>query len=147
MRIRRIIPVVLAVLLAAPALGLAAQRVSVSVESANVRTGPGTEHEIVWKGVEKYYPLMILDQAGSWYYVKDFESDTGWIYKKLVTKTSTVITTKERCNVRKGPGAKKPLAFVVDSGVPFRVLSRKGNWIEVQHADGDKGWIHKSLVW
>jgi len=147
MRIRRVIPVVLAVLLAVPVLGLAAQRVSVSVESANVRTGPGTEHEIVWKGVEKYYPLLVLDQAGSWYYVKDFESDTGWIYKKLVTKTPTVITIKERCNVRKGPGAKKPLAFVVDSGVPFRVLSRKGNWIKVQHADGDKGWIHKSLVW
>ncbi|SCY70541.1 SH3 domain-containing protein [Desulfoluna spongiiphila] len=147
MRIRRVVPVVLAALLAVPVLGLAAQRVSVSVESANVRTGPGTEHEIVWKGVEKYYPLLVLDQAGSWYYVKDFENDTGWIYKKLVTKTPTVITTKERCNVRKGPGAKKPLAFVVDSGVPFHVLSRKGNWIKVQHADGDKGWIHKSLVW
>ncbi|VFQ44082.1 SH3 domain-containing protein [Desulfoluna butyratoxydans] len=147
MRIRRMIPFVLAVLLAAPALCAAAQRVSVSVESANVRTGPGTEHEIVWKGVEKHYPLLVLDQAGSWYYVKDFESDTGWIFKKLVDKTRTVITTKERCNVRKGPGTKKPLAFVVDSGVPFKVLSRKGNWIHVQHADGDKGWIHKSLVW
>jgi len=27
------------------------------------------------------------------------------------------------------------------------VLTRKGNWIQVRHADGDKGWIHKSLVW
>jgi len=35
----------------------------------------------------------------------------------------------------------------VDSGVPFKVLTRKGNWIQVRHADGDKGWIHKSLVW
>lgn len=147
MRIRKMIPFVVAVLVAAPVVCLAAQRVSVSVESANVRTGPGTKYEIVWKGVEKHYPLLILDQAGSWYYVKDFESDTGWIFKKLVSKTRTVITTKERCNVRKGPGAKKPLAFVVDSGVPFKVLARKGNWIQVQHADGDKGWIHKSLVW
>lgn len=147
MRIRTIIPLVVAVLMAAPAVSLAGKRVSVSVNSANVRTGPGTKYEIVWKGVEKYYPLEVLDQADSWYYVKDFENDTGWIFKKLVDKTQTVITTKERCNVRKGPGAKKPLAFVVDSGVPFKVLTRKGNWIQVRHADGDKGWIHKSLVW
>jgi len=142
-----IIPFMVALLVAVPVFCLAGQRVSVSVDSANVRTGPGTEHEIVWKGVEKHYPLLILDQAGSWYYVKDFENDTGWIFKKLVSKTPTVITTKGRCNVRKGPSVKKPLAFVVDSGVPFQVLSRKGNWIRVQHADGDKGWIHKSLVW
>lgn len=147
MRIRTIIPLVVAVLMAAPAVSLAGKRVSVSVNSANVRTGPGTKYEIVWKGVEKYYPLVVLDQADSWYYVKDFENDTGWIFKKLVDKTQTVITTKERCNVRKGPGTKKPLAFVVDSGVPFKVLTRKGNWIQVRHADGDKGWIHKSLVW
>ncbi|WP_300669791.1 SH3 domain-containing protein [Desulfoluna sp.] len=147
MKIRAFIPLVAAVLLALPQFCLAGQRVSVSVESANVRTGPGTKYEIVWKGVEKHYPLLILDQAGSWYYVKDFENDTGWIFKKLVKKTQTVITKKQRCNVRKGPGAKKPLAFVVDSGVPFKVLTRKGNWIQVQHADGDKGWIYKFLVW
>ena len=147
MRIRTFVPLVVAVCLALPAVCLAGKRVSVSVNSANVRTGPGTKYEIVWKGVEKYYPLVVLDQADSWYYVKDFENDTGWVFKKLVDKTETVITVKERCNVRKKPGTKTPLAFVVDSGVPFKVLSRRGNWIEVRHADGDKGWIHKSLVW
>ncbi|MCG8470527.1 MAG: SH3 domain-containing protein [Desulfobacterales bacterium] len=126
---------------------MAAKRVSVKGNAVNVRTGPGTKYEIIWKGVEKYYPLEVIDQADNWYYVRDFEQDTGWIHKKLVDKTETVITVKERCNVRKGPGAKKGLAFVVDSGVSFRVLGRKGNWIKVQHADGDKGWIHKSLVW
>ena len=140
-------PLIVAMFMAMPALSLAGKRVSVSVNSANVRTGPATKYDIVWKGVEKYYPLIVLDQANSWYYVKDYENDTGWIFKKLVDTTKTVITLKERCNVRKGPGAKKPLAFVVDRGVPCRVLARKGSWIQVRHADGDKGWIHKSLVW
>ncbi|MGA7144470.1 MAG: SH3 domain-containing protein [Desulfobacterales bacterium] len=27
------------------------------------------------------------------------------------------------------------------------MLNRKGSWIHVQHADGDKGWIYKTLVW
>jgi len=39
------------------------------------------------------------------------------------------------------------IPFSVESGVPFKVLKRKGNWIFIQHGDGDKGWIHKSLTW
>jgi SH3-like domain-containing protein len=35
----------------------------------------------------------------------------------------------------------------VDFGVPFRVLERKGEWLHVEHADGEKGWIHQSLIW
>jgi SH3-like domain-containing protein len=31
--------------------------------------------------------------------------------------------------------------------VPFKVLEQKGNWFHIMHADGDKGWIHDSLVW
>jgi SH3-like domain-containing protein len=31
--------------------------------------------------------------------------------------------------------------------VPFKVLDRKGEWLHVEHADGDRGWIHSSLVW
>lgn len=147
MRIRTFIALVVVVLMAAPVVCPAGQRVSVNVETANVRTGPGPKYDIVWKGVEKYYPLVVLDQVDTWYYVKDFESDTGWISKKLVDQTETVITIRERSSVRKGPGSKEPLAFVVDSGVPFRVVTRKGEWIQVQHADGDKGWLHKSLVW
>jgi SH3-like domain-containing protein len=27
------------------------------------------------------------------------------------------------------------------------VLKREGRWIQVEHADGDKGWLHDSLVW
>ena len=26
-------------------------------------------------------------------------------------------------------------------------MTRTGRWIQLEHADGDKGWIHDSLVW
>ena len=35
----------------------------------------------------------------------------------------------------------------VQDGIPFKVISRKGQWVHIEHADGDRGWIHKSLVW
>ncbi len=123
-----------------------AERLRVEVNSARVRSGPGTEHKILWE-VEKYHPLEVIKKKGSWYYFRDFEGDKGWIFKKLVRKAPSVIIIKDKCNVRSGPGTNFPILFTVERGVPFRVLKRKESWINVRHSDGDKGWIHKSLVW
>lgn len=124
-----------------------AERISVSVDSAIVRTGPGTTYDIAWENLDKNYPLQVLDQKDGWYYIKDYEDDVGWIYKSNVGTTDSVITKKGGCNVRSGPGTKYDVVFVVDDGVPFKVIKRQGQWINIQHADGDSGWIHEGLVW
>lgn len=131
-------------LLALPAL--AADRVSVDVPVANVRSGPGTDRDAIWK-VEKYHPLQVIERSGKWIHFQDFEGDKGWIYQPLVSDTDAVIVRKDNCNVRSGPGTGNPVRFVAERGVPFRVLKRDGNWLHIQHADGDEGWIHRSLVW
>jgi len=123
-----------------------AERVMVNKNVANIRSGPGTGYDILWK-VEKYYPLSIIKKQAQWYYFRDFEGDEGWIHKALTSKTKTVIIKKSKCNVRLGPGSKYKVVFMVDKGIPFKVLKSKGAWINIQHSDGDKGWIHKSLVW
>ncbi len=124
----------------------AAERLSVKVGLANVRTEPNAKSKLAWQ-VTKYHPFLVLKKKGNWYECKDFEGDRGWVFKKLLVKTATVITTKENCNVRSGPSSKKPVLFIVDREVPLKVLKRKGRWIKVEHEDGDQGWIHASLVW
>lgn len=124
-----------------------AERVSVSVRSANVRVGPGTKFDIAWESLDRYYPLEIINKSDSWYYVRDYENDKGWISKTVVNNVKSVITRRDKCNVRSGPGTKYKVVFVVDNGVPFKILKRQGSWIRVQHSDGDRGWIHKKLVW
>lgn len=127
--------------------GLAlAERLSVSAKIANIRSGPGTNYDILWK-VEKYHPLTMLKKSGSWYNFRDFEGDEGWIHKSLIQKQTTVITIKEKCNVRKGPGTNHGIVFTVEKGIPFLVLEQQKRWLRIKHADGDSGWIHKSLVW
>ena len=123
-----------------------AERLSVASSIANIRSGPGTRYDVLWR-VAKYHPIFVLKKTGNWYHFRDFEDDKGWIHKSLVRNMPSVITNKEKCNVRSGPGTKHKILFATEKGVPFKTLKRKGNWIHVQHADGDKGWIHKSLVW
>ena len=123
-----------------------AERYSVSVPKANIRSGPGTKYDWIWQ-VGKYYPIEVKKKSGPWYFFRDFEDDEGWVHKSLLHKVHTVITKKNKCNVRSGPGTKNNIAFTVGEGIPFKVIKKKGNWFHVEHADGDKGWIHKSLVW
>jgi SH3-like domain-containing protein len=86
-------------------------------------------------------------KSGDWYYFKDYEGDKGWVHRSLVKDIPTAITIKEKCNVRSGPGKENPVVFTVGSGIPFKVIGKKGNWRHILHADGDKGWIYKSLLW
>ena len=123
-----------------------AGRMAVTAPVANVRSGPGTEYDVVWK-MERYHPIDVLRTQGPWYLFRDFEGDTGWVHKSLLGNIKTVITVKTRCNVRKGPGTKYEILFNIGEAIPFKVLEDRGTWLHVEHADGDRGWIARSLVW
>lgn len=123
-----------------------AERLTVASSLANIRSGPGTNYDVLWQ-VGKYFPVSIIKKSGNWYFFKDFEGDEGWIHNSLVNKISSVITNKVKCNIRSGPGLKYKILFSVDNGIPFKVIKKKGSWINIRHADGDSGWIHKSLIW
>ena len=123
-----------------------AERLAVKAPVANIRSGPGTNHNVLWK-VERYFPMLVIDKSGEWYQFKDIESDTGWVHKSLVGRISAVITKNDACNIRSGAGTSHAILFTVEKGIPFKVLKRQGSWIHIEHSDGDKGWIHKSLVW
>ncbi len=123
-----------------------AERLAVNASIANVRSGPGQQHEILWK-VEQYHPLQVLKKSDHWIQFRDFEGDVGWIHDSLVADIPTVITRSDKCNIRSGPGTTFAIVLTVERGIPFKVLKHQGKWLQVRHADGDQGWIHESLVW
>ena len=135
-----------AVLLIFPGFVFAQERLSLTAGIANIRSGPGTEYDVLWQ-VEQYHPFIIIEKKGDWYKIKDFENDVAWLNKSLLGKIEGVITIKDKCNIRSKPDTKSQVLFTVEKGVPFKVLERKENWINIEHADGDVGWIYKTLVW
>jgi SH3-like domain-containing protein len=116
------------------------------VPEANIRSGSGNNFEVLWKS-EKNFPLSVIKKNGDWYQVKDFEGDQGWVHQSLVGNTPSVITIKDKSNLRSEPKPDAKVLFSVGPGIPFKVLKRSNKWILVEHADGDKGWIHESTVW
>lgn len=139
-------PWLLLMLVMTAAAASAAERLAVTADIANVRSGAGTKYGQLWQ-VEKYYPVMVFEKKGGWCRIKDFEGDEGWIEGSLLGKVNTVIVKVPKCNVRSGPGTEFEIAFSVTKGIPFKVLQTKGQWLQVEHADGDSGWVIKTLVW
>ncbi|MBI4350101.1 MAG: SH3 domain-containing protein [Elusimicrobia bacterium] len=56
--------------------------VVVTSRKANVRGGPGMEHDILWV-LDKEYSLKLLDAAGDWLKVSDGGEVSGWIHKSV----------------------------------------------------------------
>ncbi len=143
--LKYILPAVVLMLVVATPV-VAAERLAVKAAIANLRSGPGSKYEVLWQ-VEKFHPLLIIEKKKNWYKIKDFEGDMAWIHRSLLGKINGVITTKTKCNVRSKPDKKGKILFTVERGVPFKVLKRNGNWVRIEHADGEIGWIYNRLVW
>lgn len=126
---------------------IAAEFVSVKKDNVNVRTGPGTDNPVSMELFEGY-PLKIVKKQGEWFKVSDFENDTGWIHKNLVTKGDTVIiNAKKSVNMRSGPSTKDSVVADIERGVVLTKISRKGKWTQVRHSSGTVGWVYNPLLW
>lgn len=122
------------------------ERMAIRSNTANIRSGPGLNETALWQ-VEKYFPVVVIEKKGEWFRIKDFEGDQGWVHTSVLDKTPTVIVQSNKCNLRNGPSTQHAIVFTVERGIPFKVLNTKGDWLEVEHSDGDRGWLFKPLVW
>jgi SH3-like domain-containing protein len=125
---------------------LAAEYVSVNKDGVNLRSGPGTNHEILWE-VFNDFPLQVIGRKDQWLHTVDFEGDKGWVFSPLVGKKKTVIVKVKLGNMRLGPGTNYETVARVKYGVVFLPEAREGEWVKVRHNDGTTGWLHKDLIW
>jgi len=130
-------------------LNSVANALCVRASEANLRSGPGTNHEKLWE-VFKYMPLKRLEKKGIWYKVSDVDGDAYWVYGSLITsKFKCAVVKDEKANVRSGPGTNHKQTSISPAlkYYSFKVLKIKGSWVHVQDEYGDKGWIYKPLLW
>jgi SH3-like domain-containing protein len=57
--------------------------VVVKNDTCNVRSGPGTDHDIRFT-VDRGVPFKVLAEKGDWLHIIHADGDEGWIHKALV---------------------------------------------------------------
>ncbi len=143
---KRVVGLAVVLILLTPGL-IWAEMLSVKNKRVNFREGPSTSKKIVYSA-ERYYPVKVLARKGGWAKTKDFEGDVAWVLERLMGKTKCVVVKVQKANLRSHARKKgSKIIFTAARGAAFKLLKRQGKWLLVQHADGDKGWIHKNLVW
>ncbi|MBK5207820.1 MAG: SH3 domain-containing protein [Polaromonas sp.] len=120
--------------------------VSVNRPEVNMRSGASTQHSILW-ALSKGYPLEVTGRKGKWLKVRDFENDTGWVYRPVVGKTPHVIVKAGIVNVRSAPSTRSRILAKAEFGEVLRTLEHRNDWVKVQREGGLKGWISRRLVW
>jgi len=128
-----------------------ASALCIKTAEANIRSGPGTEYEILWQAY-RFMPVQHIgtSPSGSWYAVRDVDGDVGWIYKALVTgRYRCAVVKSQIVNVRKGPGTKYGKVFSEPAKRydTFRIIKQKGVWVKVRDEWNSVGWIHKNYLW
>ena len=129
-----------------------AEMVSIKGDDINMRSGPGTNHPVLYT-LGSGMPLDVINRSEDWLQIKDFEGDTGWVHQSMVMSDNPTVIVKAnkdstaQINVRSGPGTKNKIVGKAFYGVVFRKLGEKKQWVEGEDDGGVKGWIDRSLLW
>ena len=57
-----------------------------------------------------------------------------------------VSVAREEVNLRSGPGTGHSAEWVLGRGFPLKVVGRRGDWLQVQDFENDKGWVLRTLT-
>jgi SH3-like domain-containing protein len=121
--------------------------VSLNVERATVRRGPGVSHRIDWVFLRRGEPLQVTAEHGHWRRVRDADAAEGWVHHSMLRSTRTAVVIAEpEAQMRRDPREDGALVARLETGVTGR-LSRCGrDWCRME-AGGLRGWVPKADLW
>jgi SH3-like domain-containing protein len=141
--------------LAAVVLGVAvpalAQRkppywVSIDVDKARMRTGPGRNYPASWLYQRRDLPLKVLDVYGEWRKVEDPGGTQGWMLRNFLDERRTAIVTGGLTELRATPQLSAHVNWRVEPGVVGRISKCASGWCRFD-VGGRAGYIEQSRLW
>ena len=120
-------------------------------DKVSLHSSPDSKSKILWE-YGSNFPLSVQKREGDWVLVRDFERDAGWIHTSHLQKGHYVIVKANKggnktINIRTGPDVDSTVVGNAYYGVVLAVLDKKGQWLQVRHESGLKGWVKLEFVW
>ncbi len=121
--------------------------VSLKSDDANIRVGPSKNYPINLKYIIKNFPLLIIDEYKDWRKVSDFQNNTGWIHRSLITgQRYGLIISKddEKINILNSENGIIIGEIFIDNLVEIRKCKINTCYIAVEN---ESGWVSKKNIW
>ena len=126
-----------------------ANMASIGKENVNVRSAPSRQADVLYQ-IHLGYPVELQRTKGKWVKIKDWDENTGWVYRPLINrKVQTALVIPDRINIRKGPGIKYRVVNHATGGEIYKIFAEKGNWVKIGYylENQELGWVRNDLVW
>lgn len=120
---------------------------SIGKDQVNIRSGPDLNSSIVFTA-PLGYPIKVEKEANNWSFFHDWQNNTGWVYKPLISDIDTAVILVEKANVRSGSGIKSKVVATVEMGEIYTIMAKNGNWVKLgyYHGGSELGWIRDDLI-
>ena len=123
---------------------------SVNKSEVNMRVGPSFDFPIDWVLTLRRQPVEILDEYDVWRQVRDWQGDIGWVHRRMLSSTRTVIFIADAHLLRRRPHPDaEPLARV-GRGIIAELLDCSGPWCRVDISSAEyryRGWAEADALW
>ncbi len=147
MRLSAVSSCLLLLLLSVGSVVSAADFVSVRDSSAILYDAPSIEAKKLYV-VNRYMPFEQVVTLNSWVKVRDRSGGLYWIEKRALSNNRQVFALLPLVSVREKPEAGSKQVFQIRQQVALQMIESTGTgWIQVQHQDGNKGYVRSTEVW
>lgn len=119
--------------------------VSLKVEGANGRHGPGLDHRIAWIYQRAGLPLRVTAESGPWRRVADPDGAEVWMHAQNLDPRRTAYVTRASALRRQAREGAQAVAQL-EPGVIGALTGCEGEWRRFA-VGGRVGWIEAGALW
>ncbi|MEZ6024121.1 MAG: SH3 domain-containing protein [Hyphomonadaceae bacterium] len=119
--------------------------VSLRVDNANGRRGPGLDHHVEWIYARAGLPLQVTGESGPWRRVVDPDGDQVWMHAQNLDPRRTGYVTRAVALRRAARENAHTVAYLAP-GVIGALTGCEGDWRRIA-VGGRVGWVEKDAVW
>ncbi len=129
------------------ALASGVEAKSIGKDKTNIRSAPSLKSSIVFTA-PMGYPIKVEKEKNNWCFFRDWQNNTGWVYKPLVSNVKTAVISADKVNVRKSATVRSPVVGTAETGEIYKIIGQKKNWVELgfYHDEVKFGWIRSDLI-
>jgi len=123
--------------------------VAIAADSANLRTGPGTQYPVQFEFKRPGLPVKVIGERGVWRQVEDMDGDIGWMHVSLLTgkrRAMVVGAAKLRFKLYKKANSLSDVRLTMDAGVIGELEGCTRLWCAIT-VTGITGFIERRHLW
>ncbi|WP_404453635.1 N-acetylmuramoyl-L-alanine amidase [Oceanobacillus kapialis] len=134
---------------------ISADEVELSGDNVNIRSGPGTDYNVIGSG-NTGDTFELLEEQGEWVKIA-FQEEEGWVTGSFIeiiedeavqadwTSGDRITVPLENTHLRSTASTEGEIIGFADKGDTFDVLSEQGDWLEVSN-EALTGFVSKRIV-